>query len=100
MLQYIPGWQEAYLWVVIVGFIVAFTLSFAMGGNDCANSYGTSVGSGVLKLWQAYILATIFETLGAGLLGMKLHVTTSAIIANSYYSEALRNQFPQKKLIK
>lgn len=69
MLNYVPGWQEAFLWVVIVGFIVAFVLSFAMGGNDCANSYGTSVGSGVLKIWQAYVLATVFETLGAGLLG-------------------------------
>ena len=69
-IEYVPNWQEQLLWVVIVGFIVAFFLSFGMGANDCANSYGTVVGAGVLKLWQAYIMATIFETLGAALLGM------------------------------
>ncbi len=66
---YQPGWESPLLWTVYVGFAICFFLSFGMGANDCANSYGTVIGAGVLNLWQAYILASIFETLGAGLLG-------------------------------
>ncbi|KAI6176322.1 Phosphate transporter [Aphelenchoides bicaudatus] len=61
--------QQELLWALIVGFIIAFLLAFAIGANDTANSFGTSVGSKVLTLYQAYVLASIFETLGALLLG-------------------------------
>ena len=63
---YIPQDQ---IWMVVVGFIIAFILAFGIGANDVANSFGTSVGSRVLTLRQAIILASIFETLGAVLLG-------------------------------
>ncbi|UXI23283.1 OSCP1 protein [Sarcoptes scabiei] len=63
------------LWIIIVTFIIAFFLAFGIGANDVANSFGTSVGSKVLTLRQACILATIFEILGAILLGYKVSGT-------------------------
>ncbi|XP_050800969.1 sodium-dependent phosphate transporter 2 isoform X2 [Gopherus flavomarginatus] len=67
--------MEEYLWMVIVGFIVAFILAFSVGANDVANSFGTAVGSGVVTLRQACILASIFETAGSVLLGAKVGET-------------------------
>ncbi|XP_014681608.1 PREDICTED: sodium-dependent phosphate transporter 1-like [Priapulus caudatus] len=63
------------LWIVIVGFIIAFVLAFGIGANDVANSFGTSVGSKVLTMRQACILASVFETLGAVLIGSRVSDT-------------------------
>jgi sodium-dependent phosphate transporter len=63
------------IWMIVVGFIIAFVLAFGIGANDVANSFGTSVGSKVLSLRQAFVLACIFETLGAVLLGAKVSDT-------------------------
>lgn len=62
-------------WIVIVGFVISFVLAIGVGANDVANSYGTSVGSGVLTFRQACILATIFETAGSVLLGYRVSDT-------------------------
>ncbi|KAK5871213.1 hypothetical protein PBY51_004105 [Eleginops maclovinus] len=64
-----------YMWLLVLGFIIAFILAFSVGANDVANSFGTAVGSGVVTLRQACILATIFETVGSVLLGAKVSET-------------------------
>ncbi|XP_070990269.1 sodium-dependent phosphate transporter 1-B-like [Oncorhynchus clarkii lewisi] len=75
MAQVTGGPLTDYMWLLIVGFIIAFILAFSVGANDVANSFGTAVGSGVVTLRQACILATIFETVGSVLLGAKVSET-------------------------
>ncbi|XP_058134038.1 sodium-dependent phosphate transporter 1 [Dasypus novemcinctus] len=64
-----------YLWMLVLGFLIAFVLAFSVGANDVANSFGTAVGSGVVTLRQACVLASIFETVGSVLLGAKVSET-------------------------
>ena len=81
-------YDETWIWIVIVAFIIAFVLAFGIGANDVANSFGSSVGAKVLTLRQACLLGTIFETLGAVLIGesttvMILNFSDSQVGANS-----------------
>ena len=62
-----------YLWIVVVGGLFAFFAAMGIGANDAANAFATSVGSKALTIKQAVILAAIFETAGAILMGN--HVT-------------------------
>lgn len=70
-----PAPMAAFLWMLVLGFIIAFILAFSVGANDVANSFGTAVGSGVVTLRQACVLASIFETVGSVLLGAKVSET-------------------------
>ncbi|KAM9823375.1 sodium-dependent phosphate transporter 1-A isoform X1 [Syngnathus typhle] len=67
--------MSGYLWLLILGFVIAFVLALSVGANDVANSFGTAVGSGVVTLRQACVLATVFETVGSVLLGAKVSET-------------------------
>ena len=62
-----------YFWIVVVGGAFAFFASCGIGANDAANAFATSVGSCFLTIKQAVVLAAIFETSGAILMGN--HVT-------------------------
>ena len=68
-------WLESTSWIIFVAFAFAFMLAFAVGANDVANSFGTAVGSKVLTMKQAFLLASIFETAGAILLGGSVGAT-------------------------
>lgn len=77
-----------YTWIAVVGGITAVVMAFGIGANDVANAFGPSVGSKALKLWQAVIVAAIFEFTGSVLMGGAVVKTISKGIANpSLYND-------------
>lgn len=71
-----------FLWIVIVGGISSFIAAMGIGSNDAANAFATSVGSKALTIKQASILAVVFETSGAVLMGSHVTDTIRKGIAN------------------
>ena len=61
-----PGANKA---VLVLTILLGLFMAFNIGGNDVANSFGTSVGAGTLTMKQALIIAAIFEVSGAVLAG-------------------------------
>ncbi|XP_045182254.2 sodium-dependent phosphate transporter 1-like isoform X1 [Mercenaria mercenaria] len=87
-------YDDTWLWLVILGFIIAFVLAFGLGANDVANAFGTSVGAKVLTIRQACILGTIFEILGAILVGAKVSNTIrKGIISPELYTNGTEDVF-------
>ncbi|GAX82464.1 hypothetical protein CEUSTIGMA_g9891.t1 [Chlamydomonas eustigma] len=78
----IEGFWNDYTWMVVCGALASFYMAWGIGANDVANSFATSVGSRTLKLWQACIIAGIFEFLGAMVLGGETTKTVASDISN------------------
>lgn len=70
-----------YTWIFACGVIVSFLSAYAIGANDVANAFATSVGSKTLKLWQACAIAAVFEFAGALGLGGEVSKAIAGSIA-------------------
>ena len=55
--------------LLILAIAFGLFMAFNIGGNDVANSFGTSVGAGTLTMKQALVVAAVFEVSGAVLAG-------------------------------
>ncbi|ORC89089.1 phosphate-repressible phosphate permease [Trypanosoma theileri] len=71
-----------YLWIAIVGGILAFLTGCGVGMNDLANAFGTTYGARILTLPQIVVVAAVCEFAGAVSLGAAVTSTISGGIAD------------------
>ncbi|WP_298643729.1 inorganic phosphate transporter [uncultured Cardiobacterium sp.] len=74
------GFNYPFLFLLACAF--GLFMAFNIGGNDVANSFGTSVGAGTLSITQALIVAIVFEVSGALIAGREVTDTISAGIVD------------------
>jgi len=74
-----------YTWILVAGALNSFFDAAGIGSNDLANSFGTTYGSKVLTVPQIIFLASIFEFLGAMVLGSPVTNTLAGSISNVTY---------------
>ena len=60
--NYIPS---NHLLLFMLASVFGIFMAFNIGGNDVANSFGTSVGAKTLTIKQALVIAAVFELSGA-----------------------------------
>ncbi|RRD60462.1 inorganic phosphate transporter [Leucobacter sp. OH1287] len=77
---YIPGDNHSFL--LITAILLGVFMAFNIGGNDVANSFGTSVGAGTLTMKQALLIAAVFEVAGAVIAGGDVTETVRSGIVN------------------
>lgn len=83
--------QQVMLFLVATFF--GIFMAFNIGGNDVANSFGTSVGAGTLTVTQALAVAAIFEVSGAVLAGAAVTDTIRSGIVDISNLGVSPNQF-------
>lgn len=76
-----PLVHSVFMLAVTITFVLF--MAFSIGGNDVANSFGISVGTGTLSMKQALMVAAVFEVGGA--------VFTAAAFAFSHGSNDIAN---------
>ncbi len=74
-----PGEHMA---LMIAAIVLGCFMAFNIGGNDVANSFGTSVGAGTLTMKQALLVAAVFEVGGAILAGSQVTETVQSGIVD------------------
>merc|ERR1711936_1121844 len=88
--QMIYAFQEDFgLWILLFAVIFGFVLSFAVGANDSANSWGTPVGAGTVSFGVAVFFGALMETLGAmvlsaGVVNMELYQSDNETEWNNF----------------
>lgn len=87
MVAYFVYWgldytQHNHTGMFLLATLFGVFMAFNIGGNDVANSFGTSVGAGTLTVRQALIVAAIFEVSGAVLAGGEVTATIRSGIVN------------------
>ena len=61
--------NSAEVTIFVLATVIGLFMAFNIGGNDVANSFGTSVGAGTVTIKQALGIAAIFEVSGAIIAG-------------------------------
>jgi len=67
--------QEGSTYIFLVAALFGVFMAFNIGGNDVANSFGTSVGAKTLTIKQALMVAAVFEVSGAMIAGTEVTKT-------------------------
>lgn len=74
--------QHSHVALLILATLFGVFMAFNIGGNDVANSFGTSVGAGTLTIKQALLVAAVFEVSGAVIAGGEVTSTIRGSIVD------------------